>query len=112
MERFEKEKQAEIRSYKGLMVQDKMTSNKQVASGSKTLQELEEDFMWGSDATKSIAPQELSKFFCQKTGWASPTFKKTLDLMIPGGALTCCASYLMGLYVNLFDVLRQQLCVI
>ncbi|EMS55932.1 hypothetical protein TRIUR3_33848 [Triticum urartu] len=45
MERLEKEKQAEIRSYKGLMVQDKMTSNKQVASGSKTLQELEEDFM-------------------------------------------------------------------
>ncbi|KAG2623809.1 hypothetical protein PVAP13_3KG081435 [Panicum virgatum] len=45
MERLEKEKQAEIRSYKGLMVQEKMTSNKQVASGSKTLQELEEDFM-------------------------------------------------------------------
>ncbi|KAE8776986.1 coiled-coil domain-containing protein 25 [Hordeum vulgare] len=45
MERLEKEKQAEIRSYKGLMVQDKMTSNKQVASGSKTLQELEDDFM-------------------------------------------------------------------
>lgn len=44
MERLEKEKQAEIRSYKGLMVQEKMTSNKQVASGSKTLQELEEDF--------------------------------------------------------------------
>ncbi|CAN6353335.1 unnamed protein product [Urochloa humidicola] len=45
MERLEKEKQAEIRSYKGLMVQEKMTSNKQIASGSKTLQELEEDFM-------------------------------------------------------------------
>ena len=44
MERLEKEKQAEIRSYKGLMVQEKMTSNKQIASGSKTLQELEEDF--------------------------------------------------------------------
>jgi hypothetical protein len=45
MERLEKEKQADIRSYKGLMVQEKMTSNKQIASGSKTLQELEEDFM-------------------------------------------------------------------
>ncbi|KAG2615679.1 hypothetical protein PVAP13_3NG043900 [Panicum virgatum] len=44
MERLEKEKQAEIRSYKGLMVQEKMTSNRQIASGSKTLQELEEDF--------------------------------------------------------------------
>ena len=45
MERVEKEKQAEIRSYKNLMVQEKMTSNKQVASGSKTLEELEDDFM-------------------------------------------------------------------
>ncbi|ONM07593.1 hypothetical protein ZEAMMB73_Zm00001d033426 [Zea mays] len=45
MERLDKEKQADIRSYKGLMVQEKMTSNKQIASGSKTLQELEEDFM-------------------------------------------------------------------
>ncbi|XP_031264119.1 coiled-coil domain-containing protein 25-like [Pistacia vera] len=45
MERLEKERQAEIRSYKGLMVSDKMTSNKQIASESKSLQELEEDFM-------------------------------------------------------------------
>uniref|UniRef100_J3KUI7 NFACT RNA-binding domain-containing protein n=1 Tax=Oryza brachyantha TaxID=4533 RepID=J3KUI7_ORYBR len=45
MERLEKEKQAEIRSYKNLMVQEKMTSNKQVASGSKSLEELEDDFM-------------------------------------------------------------------
>lgn len=45
LERLEKEKQAEIRSYKGLMVADKMTSNKDIASGSKSLQELEEDFM-------------------------------------------------------------------
>ncbi|XP_044463929.1 coiled-coil domain-containing protein 25 [Mangifera indica] len=45
MERLEKEKQAEIRSYKGLMVSEKMTSNKQIASQSKSLQELEEDFM-------------------------------------------------------------------
>lgn len=45
MERLEKEKQAEIRSYKGLMVAEKMTSNKQIAAGSKSLQELEEDFM-------------------------------------------------------------------
>ncbi|GLJ54977.1 hypothetical protein SUGI_1180370 [Cryptomeria japonica] len=45
LERLEKEKQAEIRSYKGLMVAEKMTSNKDIASGSKSLQELEEDFM-------------------------------------------------------------------
>uniref|UniRef100_A0A0C9RXH5 TSA: Wollemia nobilis Ref_Wollemi_Transcript_5834_1332 transcribed RNA sequence n=1 Tax=Wollemia nobilis TaxID=56998 RepID=A0A0C9RXH5_9CONI len=45
LERLEKEKQSEIRSYKGLMVADKMTSNKEIASGSKSLQELEEDFM-------------------------------------------------------------------
>ena len=45
MERLEKEKQADIRSYKGLMVSDKMTSNKQIASANKSLEELEEDFM-------------------------------------------------------------------
>ncbi|CAL0327288.1 unnamed protein product [Lupinus luteus] len=45
LERLEKEKQAEMRSYKGLMVSENMTSNKQIASGSKSLQELEEDFM-------------------------------------------------------------------
>ncbi|PWA51980.1 hypothetical protein CTI12_AA459300 [Artemisia annua] len=45
MERLEKEKQAEVRSYKNLMVADKMTSNKEIASTHKTLQELEEDFM-------------------------------------------------------------------
>ncbi|KAL9440192.1 hypothetical protein AB3S75_018951 [Citrus x aurantiifolia] len=45
MERLEKERQAEVRSYKGLMVAEKMTSNKQIASESKSLQELEEDFM-------------------------------------------------------------------
>lgn len=45
MERLEKEKQAEVRSYKNLMVADKMTSNKEIASTQKTLQELEEDFM-------------------------------------------------------------------
>lgn len=45
LERLEKEKQAEIRSYKGLMVSDKMTSNKQIASANKSLQELEDDFM-------------------------------------------------------------------
>ncbi|KAF9588369.1 hypothetical protein IFM89_008799 [Coptis chinensis] len=45
MERLEKERQSEIRSYKGLMVAEKMTSNKQVASTNKSLQELEEDFM-------------------------------------------------------------------
>ena len=45
MERLEKERQAEIRSYKGLMVSENMTSNKQIASENKSLQELEEDFM-------------------------------------------------------------------
>eukprot|EP01018_Ginkgo_biloba_P012030 Gb_13377 [translate_table: standard] len=45
LERLEKEKQAEIKSYKGLMVADKMTSNKDIASASKSLQELEDDFM-------------------------------------------------------------------
>ncbi|XP_030548749.1 coiled-coil domain-containing protein 25 isoform X1 [Rhodamnia argentea] len=45
MERLEKERQAELRSYKGLMVAENMTSNKQIASASKSLQELEEDFM-------------------------------------------------------------------
>ncbi|WCJ29826.1 Coiled-coil domain-containing protein 25 [Euphorbia peplus] len=45
MERMEKERQAEIRSYKGLMVSEKMTSNKDIASGTKSLQELEDDFM-------------------------------------------------------------------
>nr|CAN72066.1 hypothetical protein VITISV_042589 [Vitis vinifera] len=45
MERLEKERQAEIRSYKGLMVSEKMTSNKQIASANKSLQELEDDFM-------------------------------------------------------------------
>ncbi|KAG8487418.1 hypothetical protein CXB51_020992 [Gossypium anomalum] len=45
LQRLEKERQAEIRSYKGLMVSEKMTSNKQIATTSKSLQELEEDFM-------------------------------------------------------------------
>ncbi|KAJ7518722.1 hypothetical protein O6H91_20G005000 [Diphasiastrum complanatum] len=45
MDRLEKEKQAEIRSYKGLMVAENMTSNKDVASKGKSLQEMEEDFM-------------------------------------------------------------------
>ncbi|KAJ7958590.1 coiled-coil domain-containing protein 25-like [Quillaja saponaria] len=45
MERLEKERQAELRSYKGLMVSENMTSNKQIASASKSLQELEDDFM-------------------------------------------------------------------
>lgn len=45
LERLEKERQAEIRSYKGLMVSEKMTSNKDVAGKGKSLQELEDDFM-------------------------------------------------------------------
>ena len=46
IERMEKERQAELRSYKNLMVADKMTSNKDIASTNKSLQELEDDFMW------------------------------------------------------------------
>ncbi|GMP98184.1 hypothetical protein CsSME_00046160 [Camellia sinensis var. sinensis] len=45
MERLDKERQAEVRSYKNLMVAEKMTSNKEIASANKSLQELEEDFM-------------------------------------------------------------------
>ncbi|CAI8599811.1 unnamed protein product [Vicia faba] len=45
MDRLEKEKQSELRSYKGLMVSENMTSNKDIASGSKSFQEVEEDFM-------------------------------------------------------------------
>ncbi|KAL3655648.1 Coiled-coil domain-containing protein 25 [Castilleja foliolosa] len=45
LDRLEKERQAEVRSYKNLMVAEKMTSNKDIASANKSLQELEEDFM-------------------------------------------------------------------
>lgn len=45
MGRLEKERQLEMRSYKGLMVSEKMTSNKQIAASAKSLEELEEDFM-------------------------------------------------------------------
>ena len=45
MDRLEKERQAELRSYSGLMVSEKMTSNKQIAAANKSLQELEDDFM-------------------------------------------------------------------
>ncbi|PPD93256.1 hypothetical protein GOBAR_DD09797 [Gossypium barbadense] len=45
LQRLEKERQAEIRSYKSLMVSEKMKSNKQIATTSKSLQKLEEDFM-------------------------------------------------------------------
>ncbi|KAG8077929.1 hypothetical protein GUJ93_ZPchr0007g3597 [Zizania palustris] len=45
MERMEKERQAEIRSYKGLMVAEKMTSNRQIASAGKSMQEMEDDFV-------------------------------------------------------------------
>ncbi|CAK7353330.1 unnamed protein product [Dovyalis caffra] len=52
MDRLEKERQAETRSYKGLMVAEKMTSNKQIASENKSLQELEDDFIISSDPLK------------------------------------------------------------
>ncbi|KAL8522000.1 hypothetical protein ACS0TY_012235 [Phlomoides rotata] len=45
LERLEKDRQTELRSYKNLMVAEKMTSNKDIASTNKSLQELEEDFM-------------------------------------------------------------------
>ncbi|KXG33372.1 coiled-coil domain-containing protein 25-like [Sorghum bicolor] len=45
IERLEKEKWAEIRSYKGLMVAEKMTSNRQIASAGKSMQEMEDEFV-------------------------------------------------------------------
>ncbi|KZV28011.1 coiled-coil domain-containing protein 25 [Dorcoceras hygrometricum] len=45
LEKLDKERQADLRSYKNLMVAEKMTSNKEIASTNKSLQELEEDFM-------------------------------------------------------------------
>lgn len=45
LERLEKERWAEIRSYKGLMVAEKMTSNRQIASASKSMQEMEDEFV-------------------------------------------------------------------
>ncbi|KAL3819034.1 hypothetical protein ACJIZ3_004939 [Penstemon smallii] len=45
LQKLEKERQNELRSYKNLMVAEKMTSNKDIASTNKSLQELEEDFM-------------------------------------------------------------------
>eukprot|EP00249_Psilotum_nudum_P021571 c28157_g2_i1 orf=409-1056(-) len=45
MERAEKERLADVRSYRGLMVSDRMTSNKDIAATGKSLQELEDDFM-------------------------------------------------------------------
>ncbi|XP_066312565.1 uncharacterized protein [Miscanthus floridulus] len=45
MERLEKEKWAEMRSYKGLMVAEKMTSNRQIASAGKSMQEMEDEFV-------------------------------------------------------------------
>ncbi|KAG8055434.1 hypothetical protein GUJ93_ZPchr0001g29500 [Zizania palustris] len=44
-ERMVKERQAEIRSYKGLMVAEKMTSNRQIASAARSMQEMEDDFV-------------------------------------------------------------------
>eukprot|EP00244_Chara_vulgaris_P013374 TRINITY_DN756_c0_g1_i10.p1 TRINITY_DN756_c0_g1~~TRINITY_DN756_c0_g1_i10.p1 ORF type:complete len:215 (+),score=54.11 TRINITY_DN756_c0_g1_i10:275-919(+) len=43
-ERAERDRQAELRSYKGLMNQAKMTSNKDALKG-KSVQEIEDDFM-------------------------------------------------------------------
>ncbi|CAO2166404.1 unnamed protein product [Urochloa humidicola] len=45
IERLEKEKWAEIRSYKGLMVAEKMTSNRQIASAGRSMQEMEDEFV-------------------------------------------------------------------
>lgn len=56
MDRLEKERQAEMRSYKNLMVADKMTSNKDIASTNKSLQELEEDFMWTQNQVDLFVP--------------------------------------------------------
>lgn len=53
--RIEKDKQAEVRSYKGLMVSEKMTSNKELASKGKSLQEMEDDFMWQEICLKKVS---------------------------------------------------------
>ncbi|MBA0670235.1 hypothetical protein Goklo_024658 [Gossypium klotzschianum] len=45
MQRLEKKREVEIRSYEDLMVSEKMTSNKQIAATSKSFQEVEQDFM-------------------------------------------------------------------
>ncbi|KAJ1688007.1 hypothetical protein LUZ63_019397 [Rhynchospora breviuscula] len=45
LQKLEKERLADIRSYKGFMVPEKMTSNRQIASASNSFKELEEDFM-------------------------------------------------------------------
>uniref|UniRef100_A0A0E0JNQ8 NFACT RNA-binding domain-containing protein n=1 Tax=Oryza punctata TaxID=4537 RepID=A0A0E0JNQ8_ORYPU len=45
IERLEKERRAEIRSYKGLMVAEKMTSNRQIASAGNSMQEMEDEFV-------------------------------------------------------------------
>ncbi|TYG50259.1 hypothetical protein ES288_D10G160400v1 [Gossypium darwinii] len=45
MQRLEKKREVEIRSYEYLMVSEKMTSNKQIAATSKSFQEVEQDFM-------------------------------------------------------------------
>ncbi|CAO1944952.1 unnamed protein product [Urochloa humidicola] len=45
IERLEKEKWAEIRSYKGLMIAEKMTSNRQIASAGRFIQEMEDEFV-------------------------------------------------------------------
>ncbi|GJN17660.1 hypothetical protein PR202_gb04748 [Eleusine coracana subsp. coracana] len=45
LERLEKERWAEIRSYKGLMVAEKMTSNRQIASAGRSMQEMEDEFV-------------------------------------------------------------------
>ncbi|MBA0634213.1 hypothetical protein Godav_025838, partial [Gossypium davidsonii] len=44
MQRLEKKREVEIRSYEDLMVSEKMTSNKQIAATSKSFQEVEQDF--------------------------------------------------------------------
>ncbi|EFJ06382.1 hypothetical protein SELMODRAFT_186866 [Selaginella moellendorffii] len=45
LERVQKEREADVRSYKALMVSEKMTSNKDIAGKGKSLQEIEDDFM-------------------------------------------------------------------
>lgn len=54
------------------MVADKMTSNKDIASTNKSLQELEEDFMWFENASiicqSSAVNQEYKTYFCKRWG--------------------------------------------
>ena len=107
MERLEKEKQADIRSYKGLMVQEKMTSNKQIASGSKTLQELEEDFMWEGGHDKCRAEDFLELLLSKTEGVSQACEILDLNDSWAGHGLLL-SPLAVVVYVNLFTCWKNN----